>query len=306
MTRRDWIQFSLLSALWGASYLFIKVALEDVSPAMVVFARTALAALVLLPFALRAGAFAGLRGRLWPITVLALVQIAAPFMLISAGEEHLSSSLTGILVATSPIFTFLLAIKLDQDERVHGVGLLGVFLGIAGVVLLLGVDAGGGTAALVGGGMVILASLGYTLGAFYLKRRFTAVQPIGLVAATMLASAVMTLPVAAVTFPSEAPGLQAVGSLAALGLLGTGLSFVLFYTLIARIGPGKASLVAYISPGFAVIYGVVLLDEGFGPASFAGLLLIVGGSWLAAEGRLPFSERRAARRRRRYPARAST
>lgn len=306
MNRRDWIQFGALSALWGASYLFIKVALEDVSPAMVVFARTALAALVLLPFALRSRALAGLRERLWPVAILAFVQIAAPFMLISAGEEHLSSSLTGILVATAPIFTFLLAIKIDGDERVHGTGLLGVLLGIAGVVLLLGVDAGGGTAALAGGAMVILASLGYTLGAFYLKRHMTDVQPIGLVTATMLASALMTLPFAALTFPGEAPGLDTVGSLAALGLLGTGLSFVLFYTLIARVGPGKASLVAYVSPGFAVIYGVLLLDEGFGVASFAGLLLILGGSWLAAEGRLPFSARRADRRRRRYPARAST
>ena len=306
VNRRDWIQFGVLAALWGASYLFIKVALEDVSPAMVVFARTALAALVLLPFALRTRALAGLRDRPGPVTILALVQIAAPFLLISAGEEHLSSSLTGILVATAPIFTFLLAIKIDQDERVHGTGLFGVFLGIAGVVLLLGVDAGGGTAALVGGAMVILASLGYALGSFYLKRHLTDVQPIGLVTATMMASALMTLPFAAATFPAEAPGLDTVGSLGALGLLGTGLSFVLFYTLIARVGPGKASLVAYVAPGFAVIYGVVLLDEGFGLASFAGLLMIVGGSWLAAEGRLPFSGRRADRRRRRYPARAST
>jgi drug/metabolite transporter (DMT)-like permease len=304
--RRDWIQFGVLSALWGASYLFIKVALEDVSPAVVVFARTALAALVLLPFALRSRAFAGLRQRLWPVAVLAFVQIAAPFLLISFGEENLSSSLTGILVATAPIFTFLLAIKLDQDERVRGAGLFGVFLGIAGVVLLLGVDAGGGSAALVGGAMVILASLGYALGSFYLKRRLGDVKPIGLVTATMLASALMTLPFAAATSPGEAPGLDTVGALGALGLLGTGLSFVLFYTLIARVGPGKASLVAYVAPGFAVIYGVLLLDEGFGPASFAGLLLIVGGSYLAAEGRLPFSARRADRKRRRYPARAST
>lgn len=288
MGRRDWIQFSVLAAVWGGSYLFIKVALEDVSPAMVVFVRTALAAVVLLPLALRSGAFDGVRERLGPVCVLALVQIAAPFMLISAGEEHISSSLAGILVATAPIFTFLLAIRLDQDERVHGLGLVGVFLGIAGVVLLLGVDAGGGVAALVGGLMVVLASLGYAIGAFYLKRRLSEVRPIGIVASAMAASALMTLPFAAATFPARTPDLDALGSLAALGVLGTGLSFVLFYTLIARVGPGKASLVAYVAPGFAVVYGVVLLGEGFGPATLAGLLMIVGGSWLAAEGRLPW------------------
>ena len=292
MTRRAWIQLGFLSALWGASYLFIKVALEDVSPAVVVFARTSLAALVLLPFALRAGALAGVRDRLWPITVLAFVQIAAPFLLIAVGEEHLSSSLTGILVATAPIFTFLLAIRLDQEERVHGVGLFGVFLGIAGVVLLLGVDAGGGTAALAGGLMVILASLGYALGAFYLKRRLGGFQPIGLVTAAMVVSALMALPFAALTLPADAPGLDALGSLAALGFLGTGLAFVIFYTLIGDVGPGKASLVAYLAPGFAVLYGVLLLDEGFGPATFAGLLMILGGSWLAAGGNLPWHSKR--------------
>jgi len=289
MDRRDWIQFSVLSAVWGASYLFIKVALEDdVSPAVIVFARTALAALVLLPFALRAGALAAVRGRLWPIGVLAFVQIAAPFLLICAGESHLSSSLTGILVATAPIFTFLLAIRLDHEERVHGAGLFGVLLGIGGVVVLLGFDAGGGAAALVGGSMVILASLGYALGAFYLKRHLSDVEPIGLVTAAMAASALMTLPFAAISLPSSAPSLDAAGSLAALGVLGTGLAFVMFYGLIASVGPGRASLVAYVAPGFAVIYGVLLLGEGFGLASLAGLLMIVAGSWLAAEGRLPW------------------
>lgn len=291
MNRRDWIQFGVLASMWGASYLFIKVALEDVSPAMVVFARTALAALVLVPFALRSNALEGLDGRLWQIASLALVQVAGPFMLISAGEEHISSSLAGILVATAPIFTFLLAIRLDQDERVHGVGLVGVFVGIAGVVLLLGVDAGGGTAALVGGLLVVLASLGYALGSFYLKRRFKGAQPLGIVTATMAVSALMALPFAAATAPGAAPSLDAAGSLAALGVLGTGLSFVIFYTLIARVGPGKASLVAYVAPGFAVVYGVVLLGESFGPATLAGLVMIVGGSWLAAEGRLPWRGR---------------
>ena len=298
MSRPDWIRFSLLSAVWGASYLFIKVALEDdLSPAMVVFARTALAALVLLPFALRAGGFAAVRAQPGPVVALALVQIAAPFMLISAGEQHLSSSLTGILVATAPIFTFLLAIRIDQDERVHGIGLFGVVLGIAGVVVLLGVDAGGGTAALVGGLMVILASLGYALGAFYLKRRLGDVEPLSLVTAAMAATAVMTLPLAALSLPSEAPGIEAVGSLIALGALGTGLAFALFYGLLASIGPGRASLVAYVSPGFAVIYGVVLLDEGFGISSLAGLVMILAGSWLAAEGRLPWQPRVARRQR---------
>lgn len=294
MTRRSWIQFSLLAAFWGASYLFIKVALEDVfSPPMIVFLRTALAALVLMPFAIRSGAMGAVRERAGAIAFLALLQVAAPFMLISFGQEHISSSLAGILVATAPIFTFLLAIWISQEERAQGLGLLGVTLGIVGVVLLLGVDAGGGTAALVGGLMVVLASLGYALGAYYLKRKLSGVEPVAIVAGTMAASAAMAAPVAAFYLPSATPSLDAVASLTALGVFGTGISFVLFYSLVAEIGPAKTSLVAYVAPAFAVVYGVVLLDESFTFATLGGLLLILGGSWLAAESRLPWQPKRA-------------
>jgi len=295
MTRRSWIQFLVLSALWGASYLFIKVALEDVSPAMVVFARTALATLVLLPFALRSGALDALRGRPGTVAILALVQVAAPFLLISVGEQDLSSSLTGILVATAPIFSFLLAIRLEREARAEGAAMLGVAVGIAGVILLLGIDAGGGSAALIGGSMVVLASLGYALGAFYLRRNLSDAQPIGVVASAMGASALMTAPLAAATFPSQAPDLETFGSLFVLGVGGTGIAFLLFYTLIAEVGPTRSSLVAYVAPGFSVLYGVLLLDESFTAATFAGLVLILGGSWLAAEGRLPWQPKKAVR-----------
>ncbi len=292
MTRRAWIQFAFLAAFWGASYLFIKVALEDVfSPPVIVFCRTALAALVLLPFVARGGGLSELEGRWGAIAVLGLLQVAAPFMLISFGEQHISSSLAGILVATAPIFTFLLAIWLSKEERAQGVGLLGVGLGIVGVVLLLGIDAGGGAAALGGGLMVVLASLGYALGTFYLKRKLGRVRPTTVVAATMGAAALMSAPVAAFDLPSAAPAADAVAAVAALGILGTGIAFVLFYDLVRQIGPAKTSLVAYVAPAFAVLYGVALLDESFTVATAAGLVLIVGGSWLAAEGRLPWQAR---------------
>jgi drug/metabolite transporter (DMT)-like permease len=294
MTRRAWIQFAFLAAFWGASYLFIKVALEDVfSAPSIVFIRTALAALVMLPLIADRATLAALRERARPIAVLAFVQVAAPFMLISYGEQHISSSLTGILVATAPIFTFLLAIFIARDERAQGIGIVGVGLGIAGVVLLLGIDAGGGAAALIGGLMVVLASLGYALGSFYLKRTMGGMQPVAVVAGTMAVSALMSLPVVALDPPSGSPSLEATGALVALGVLGTGISFVLFYNLIAAVGPTKSSLVAYVAPGFAVLYGVLLLDESFTLATLAGLVLIIGGSWLAAESRLPWQPRRA-------------
>jgi drug/metabolite transporter (DMT)-like permease len=274
--------FLALAALWGASYLFIKVALEDdLAPPFIVFARTALAALVLLPVAAHLGALAGVRERLGPLFVLGLIQVTGPFMLITVGEQEISSSLTGILVAGAPIFTFLLAFALEGEERASPLTLAGVALGIAGVALLLGVDAPGGTAALVGGLLVVLATTGYAVGAWFLKRRVPGVQPVGAVATTCAASALMTLPVALLTFPDHAPSLAASASLLALGVGGTGIAFVLFYTLVASDGPRTTSLVAYVAPGFSVIYGVVLLDESFGFATAAGLVLIVGGSWLA-------------------------
>jgi drug/metabolite transporter (DMT)-like permease len=281
--------FMSLAALWGASYLFIKVALEDdLAPAFIVFARTALAALVLLPAAAHLGALAGVRERLGPLFVLGLIQVTGPFMLITVGEQEISSSLTGILVAGAPIFTFLLAFALEGEERATPLSLAGVALGIAGVAVLLGVDAPGGTAALVGGLLVVLATTGYAVGAWFLKRRVPGVHPVGAVATTCAASALITLPVALFFVPEHAPSLAASGSLLVLGVGGTGIAFVLFYTLVGIVGPRSTSLVAYVAPGFSVVYGVTLLDERFTVATAAGLVLIVGGSWLAAEGRLPW------------------
>ena len=289
MSRRSALQFAFVAAFWGASYLFIKVALEDVfSPPMIVFVRTALAALVLAPLAWRTGRAGALRGALGVVALLAVMQVVVPFMLISYGEDHISSSLAGILVSTAPIYAFLLAVVITPEERAKRIGGVGVGVGIAGVVLLLGVDAGGGSAALLGGSMVALASLGYAAGAFLIKRRLADQAPIVLVTATMAVSAVLSLPLAATALPTSAPSLEAVASLIALGVLGTGIAFVFFYDLIDTLGPPKASLVAYIAPAFAVLYGVVLLGEDVGVATCAGLVLILLGSYLAAYERLPF------------------
>jgi drug/metabolite transporter (DMT)-like permease len=282
----------LLSAFWGASYLFIKVALDDgVSPWAVVSIRTALAALVLVPLAMQRGVLGSLRGRLGPIVVLSLVQVAGPLTLIALGEERISSSLTGILVASAPIFTFLLAFALTGEQRASRASLVGVAVGIVGVGMLLGVDAGGGAEALVGGLFVILAALGYAVAAWYLKRNLAGVEPVATVAGTQVVAALVTLPLGLVHVPETVPSLEAVGSLLTLGVVCTGFAFVIFHSLVASDGPARASLVGYIAPVFSIFYGVVLLDERFGVATTAGLVLILGGSWLAAGGELPTRRR---------------
>src|ERR671914_2945840 len=172
---RAWpVNIPPLGAFWGASYLFIKVALEDgVGPWAIVSIRTALAALVLVPLAAHMDVLGSLRGRLGAIFVLSMVQVAVPLTLIALGEERISSSLTGILVASAPIFTFLLAFALSGEQRAGRTGLAGVAIGIVGVGMLLGVDAGGGAAALVGGAFVITAAFGYAVAAWYLKRNLS-------------------------------------------------------------------------------------------------------------------------------------
>jgi len=292
MNRRSWLLMSLLAALWGASYLFIKVALKDgIDPVFIVFARIALGALVLVPLALRAGVLTQMRALAGPILFLAVVQVVLPFLLITFGEQYIASALTGILVSSAPIFTALIAARFDDDERPHGVATAGVIMGIVGVVLLFGVDLSGDAQALAGGLLVLLASVGYAVGSLYLKHRLRGAAPVGIAASTMVAGTLVLLPFALFTLPAQTPELQTIGSLLALGAGGTGIAFAIYFTLIAEIGPGRASLVAYIAPGFAVLYGVTLLSEPLTLGAILGLALILAGSWVAAEGRWPGQSR---------------
>ncbi|MEA2194494.1 MAG: hypothetical protein QOG42_928 [Solirubrobacteraceae bacterium] len=279
---------SLLAALWGASYLFIKISLQDgLDPVFIVFARIALGAAVLVPLALRAGALKGMRALAGPVMFMAIVQVSLPFLLITFGEQHIASALTGILVSAAPIFTALIAARFDDDERPHGVATAGVVMGIVGVVLLFGVDLSGDAQALAGGLMVLLAAVGYAVGSLYLKHRLRGVAPVGIAASTMVGGTLALLPFALFTLPGQAPEAQTIAAMLALGAGGTGIAFAIYFTLIAEIGPGRASLVAYIAPGFAVLYGVTLLGEPLTVGAILGLILILAGSWVAAEGRWP-------------------
>lgn len=286
MNARAAAMMAALAAIWGSSYLFIKIGIEGgLSPAFVSFARLLLGALVLAPVAARSGALHGLRGRGVTVAFLGGVQLALPFLLITLGERWISSSLAGILVASAPIFIALLALWVDSEERSAGRQLLGVGTGIAGVTLLLGVDVGTGGLQLLGALFVLVASLAYAVGALVLKRRLGDAQPVAMAAGAVSAGAGYLLVPALVTFPTAAPPLDAVAALVALGVGGTGLAFLLFYTLIARVGPARASVVAYLAPGFAVLYGVTVREEVVTAWTLLGLALVLGGSWLASRPR---------------------
>lgn len=287
MERRYWILVLTLGAIWGASYLLIKIGLRDLSPEMVAFLRIALAAAVLVPVAASQGAFKGGRERIGWLMLLGVVQVAGPFLLISAGEQEISSALAGILVASSPLFTAIIAAWIDHEERSEGLALVGVLIGFAGVALLLGVDVGGSGAALLGGLMVVLASLGYAIAGFVVKHRVTGMAPSGVAAVVMVVATLVLLVPALLTLPDAFPGAGPVAAVATLGVVGTGIAFVILYFLIDRVGPARAWIVTYVAPVFAVAYGAALLGEAITAATIGGMVLILAGSWLAAEGRLP-------------------
>jgi drug/metabolite transporter (DMT)-like permease len=287
MDRRSWFWLLALGAIWGASYMFIAIGLRDLSPGMVAFLRIALAAAVLIPVAALQGALRGVRPYLGWLVLLGAVQVAGPFILISAGEEEISSSLAGILVASAPLFTAVLAIWVDDAERSRGLRLVGVLIGLAGVALLLGVDLGGDGSELLGGLAVVLAALGYAIGGLLAKHRLAGLAPVGMSGLVMTASAIILLPVAIGTAPGSFPGLGPIAAVATLGVLGTGAAFVIFYWLISTVGPARTLIVTYVAPAWAIVYGSVFLSEEITVATIIGLAMILAGSWLSAEGRLP-------------------
>jgi drug/metabolite transporter (DMT)-like permease len=285
---RAWLSLSITAALWGASYMFIKVALDgDLSEGFIICARTILGAAILAPMAIRSGAIPMLWARRWWALALAAAQVIVPFGLITFGENHVPSALAGILVATSPLFIALLAIRFDPAERSQGWGLVGVVLGMVGVVLLFGVDLSGDSETLLGGLMIVGSGACYAIAVLIAKRGFTGVPPVGVAASNLVISAIVWLPVAAVSLPTHDPGANAILSMIALGAGGTGLAFLFFYTSIAQVGPARASVVAYVAPAFSVVYGATLLGESLTVGTIGGLALILAGSWLAAQGQLP-------------------
>src|SRR3954449_3527713 len=287
MTRRSWLMLVATAAVWGSSYMFIKVALDDFSEGAIVCLRTALGAALLLGFGARGGVLGDAPGRLRWIAIIALVQVVGPFLLITYGETRISSSLTAILISSVPIFTALLALRFDAAERAHGWALAGIVIGIVGVAMLFGLDLRGSPDELTGGAMMLGAALGYAISWMLVKHKLAGAAPEAVAGATMVVAAVVTAPLLVASPPSHAPALDAVASLLPLGAGGTGIAFVLYYTLIAEIGPARASMVGYVAPAFSIVYGVVLLGESVTVAALGGLVLILAGSWLGAQGRLP-------------------
>jgi drug/metabolite transporter (DMT)-like permease len=299
MSRRAWIAFAAMSLLWGIPYLFIKVAVDDgVPPAFIAWARVVMAATVLLALAARAGTLGTLRGHGRWLLLYAVCEIAIPFPLIAAGEQHVSSSMTAIAIATVPLLAALVALRFDPDERLTRRRFAGMLIGLAGVVALVGIDVGGNATELLGVGAIVLAACGYATGPLIISRLLGALDPRATMGMSLAIAAVVLTPVAALDPPRSVPPVGAIAAIVVLGLVCTAAAFIAFTVLINAAGPSRAVIITYVNPVVALALGVALLGEQPGAGAIAGLLLILAGSWFATDGRLPpWLERRLGDRR---------
>jgi drug/metabolite transporter (DMT)-like permease len=277
-----------MSLIWGLPYLFIKVAVDDgLSPMFVAWSRVALGALVLVPLVARTGALRGLRRHWRWLLAFCVFEIVIPFPLIGFGEERISSSLAAILIATLPLMIALITIRLEPEERLGAARLAGLLTGLAGVVLLMGIDVAGDPDELVGALCMFGAAAGYAVGPMIIRLKLRDADPRGVSAVALGGAAVILAPAAALTWPAQTPTTEALASVVVLGILCSAVAFVLFFALIVEAGATRATIITYVNPAIAVLLGVTLLDERLGTASLIGLALIIAGSWTATGGRLP-------------------
>jgi drug/metabolite transporter (DMT)-like permease len=287
MTRKALLLFMSASVIWGSSFLLIRVAVRDISPWALVMGRTVLGALVLVPVALRAGALHGLRRKIPAVIALTMLDMCLPIFLTAWAEQRITSSATGILVATDPLFTALLALWLIRAEAVDRRQFTGLVLGFAGVVALLGLDFSGQPGALLGAAAVLLSALGYAAAALLYRRWLPGTSPLGASALMMVCgSAVFALPAAA-NLPRHMPGGTNIMALVILGFVNTGLLSWVYFALVREAGAAITSVITYMVPVIALVLGISLLDEHLTMGAAAGLVLIALGTWLATRTRRP-------------------
>lgn len=280
MSTRAWALFAAVSVLWGIPYLLIKVALDGgLSPAFLAWVRVLLGAAVLAPYAWRARGL--LRGRGRRLAAFSLVEIVLPALLIGYAEQLVSSSLAAIVISAAPLFVAVLALRYDVSERVGGTRLVGLVLGLAGVTAIVGIDAGGSAADLLGAAALLAAALCYAAGPMLLKRHLTDLDPRASIGSSLAVAVVLLTPAGIADAPAALPSSSALLAVLGLGTLCSAAALVLYGALIAEAGAARAVVITYVNPLVAVALGAALLGERIGPGAVAGLVLVLAGSWLA-------------------------
>ena len=277
MTRRGWILFSAMSIIWGCPYLLIRIAVREISPATLIFLRTAPAALVLLPLALQRHALGGILARWRWLVAFTAAELAIPWFFVGRAEIHLTSSVTGLLIASVPLVGAVLyrLLGFDHFDRRR---ILGLLVGFSGVAVLVGVDFTGTDLGPVI--EVLIPAVGYAIGPLIISRKLDDLPGIGVITLSLAIASAAYAPFAVTHLPSSV-SLEVIAAVVGLALVCTALAFVLFFELIVEVGPARSTVITYVNPAVAVLLGVAVLGEPFTWGIALGFPLILLGSWLA-------------------------
>ncbi len=284
MTRRGAVLFAAMCFIWGIPYLMIRVAVRELAPVTLVFFRTAIGAALLVPFAAWRSELRPLVERWWPLLAYTVIEVVIPWVLLARAETKLTSSLTGLLIAAVPLVGAVVVTLTGTRERQGRRRWLGLLVGIGGVAALVGLDVGQVNALAVAevGGVAVC----YAIGPIILSRRLNDVPALGVVAASLVIATILYAPFAALQWPSEMPSSHVVGSVIGLAVICTALAFLVFFALIAEVGPVRATVITYVNPAVAAVLGVSILSEQLTAGMLVGFTLILVGC-VFATGRGP-------------------
>ena len=276
MSKRGWILFLSLGLLWGMPYLLIRIAVGEIDPLVVAVARTILGSLLLLPLALHRNALApAFRKWKW-LLAFTLIEISVPWWLLGHAETRLNSSTAGLLIAVVPLFAVLIITKLGH-EKLELRRLIGLGLGLVGVALLVGLDIHFDDIAAVAATIVV--ALCYAIGPIIIDRKLKDVPAMGVITGSLMLATVIYLPFAPFLLP-ESVSLEAGASVVGLGVLCTAAAFIVFFALIAEVGPARATVITYVNPAVAIVLGALVLDEPLTLGMLLGFPLVIAGSFL--------------------------
>ena len=279
MSKRGAILFLSLGLIWGLPYLLIKVSVEFLSPEVIIFLRVLLAAMILMPVVIKRGYLRQLKGHWKWVFVFAIVEITFPFGALTFAELRLSSSMTGLLIAAVPIVSAIFAWRLGIDDRITGMRVAGLAVGILGVASLVGFDLTGGE--LLSASLLIITVIGYALGPIIVSQKLSTAPALAAIAMATAINTIIYAPFAFISRPTETVPLNVWLAVAVLGAICTALAFILFFSLVAEVGPARTTVITYINPAVAVILGVIVLSEPITLGLVVGFPLILIGSFLA-------------------------
>ena len=287
MTRRGILLFAAMCLIWGIPYFLIRIAVSEISPAMLVFSRTGIGALILMPVVLARGGLRGIGIKWVALLAFMAAEVGGPWFFLFSAEQRISSSLAGLLISCVPLIGILIAPLFGNRERIGPVGLGGLALGLVGVAAIVGLDfhASDTTALLE----MALVAVGYALGPAILRRWLTGVPSVSVIGISLAACAVLYAPLAAAQWPHSMPSASVLVSVGVLAVVCTAVAFLLFFALIEEIGPVRATVITYVNPAVAALAGVAVLNETFTPGMGVGFVLVLAGSVLATRRKEPAS-----------------